>query len=422
MTTTRERVGRPAGAPDATGLALEVDLLFAEARQRARRRRVYLAIAVAAMVVVIGAAGIIVLRPAAVPAGSARSGVHGPPQASATTGRLIVKYDGGTRAHPGGLEVIDPATGKTVRTLVQNPRVAAWKTVPLWPTQDGLQVSNDGKTVYFVEEGSSNDATGARALHLRSVNTAGGPVTDIGLGIEPTISPDGAMLAYLPETRRTDKFGSYYDTSDLIALFDARTGVTRTVRIPGMASGQPNTMLWLADSSTLVVHLSDVRTIAHGVAFLLPDKGPVINPKLTPKTLEVDAATLAIRTLPAATTRALEPTRTRDVTMEWAGSSGDLVQVLATNSRIDVPQFGRLGTIDLDTAEIHWDYALPDHTQLAGRVQPVADPGSWTDLVLVDTAGDGESWWEWSPGDGAPTKLFGKKGRQFSMLGLPVYS
>ncbi len=79
----------------------------------------------------------------------------------------------------GALELMDPANGSVVRTLV-----------PSGVAGGEVATSPDGTTVYF-EVGGSCDG------QLESVPARGGTPVPLGTGSLPAVSPDGAWLAYM---------------------------------------------------------------------------------------------------------------------------------------------------------------------------------------------------------------------------------
>ena len=164
------------GLPDAA----QVQVLFAEARRRRRRRR--LAAGVASLVL----AGLVVaVGSSAWPHQPRRGPAHaeGPGWLPAGPVRpmpsQVVVWTGGFK-----IQVLSSRTGRVVRTLASN--VGLYQGIPT------IAVSPAG-VVYF-------DTARGPEQWIESTPLAGGPITTIGPGDMPAISPDGRLLAYLAWT------------------------------------------------------------------------------------------------------------------------------------------------------------------------------------------------------------------------------
>ncbi len=158
----------------------EAEALIAEARRRRRDRRRRAArlglgagLVVAAVAAsIIGFSGRSARAPAGIP-GWPPAGPLRPMPAQ------LVVWTSGFK-----IEVLSSGTGQVVRTLATN--VALFRGLPT------VAVSPAG-VVYF-------DDTCAQAECIESTPLAGGPVTAIGQGYMPAISPDGRLLAYVAWT------------------------------------------------------------------------------------------------------------------------------------------------------------------------------------------------------------------------------
>jgi hypothetical protein len=164
-------------APPCHGLpdAAQVQGLFAEARRRRRRRLAAGAVSLVLAGLAVAASGLIgrgVRTPAEgpgwLPAGPVR------PMPS-----QVVAWTGGFK-----IQVLSSRTGRVVRTLASN--VALFQGLPT------IAVSPAG-VVYF-------DTARGPEQWIESTPLAGGPVTPVGPGDMPAISPNGRLLAYLAWT------------------------------------------------------------------------------------------------------------------------------------------------------------------------------------------------------------------------------
>jgi hypothetical protein len=162
--------------------AAQVQALFAEARRRQRDRRrravrLILAAALLAAAVVAGGSGLIgrgVRTPAEGP-GWLPAGPAGPMPA-----QVVALTTGGNK-----IQVLSSRTGRVVRTLASN--VGLFQGIPT------IAVSPAG-VVYF------DTARDDGEQWIESTPLTGGPITPIGPGDMPAISPDGRLLAYLAWT------------------------------------------------------------------------------------------------------------------------------------------------------------------------------------------------------------------------------
>jgi WD40-like Beta Propeller Repeat len=157
--------------------AAQVQALFAEARHRRRRRR--LAAAVAGLVL----AGLAVaVSSGAWPHQPRRGPAQGPGWLPAGPVKpmpsQVVAWKGFK------IQVLTSRTGRVVRTLASN--VALYQAIPT------IAVSPAG-VVYF-------DTARGPEQWIESTPLAGGPITPIGPGDMPAVSPDGRLLAYLAWT------------------------------------------------------------------------------------------------------------------------------------------------------------------------------------------------------------------------------
>ena len=168
-------------APPSHGLpdAAQVQVLFAAARRRRRRRRL-----AAAMVGLVLAGLAVAVGSGAWPHQPRRGPAQGPGWLPAGPVRpmpsKVVAWTGGFK-----IQVLSSRTGRVVRTLASN--VGLFQGIPT------IAVSPAG-VVYF------DTARDDGEQWIESTPLAGGPITMIGPGDMPAISPDGRLLAYLAWT------------------------------------------------------------------------------------------------------------------------------------------------------------------------------------------------------------------------------
>jgi hypothetical protein len=158
--------------------AAQVQVLFAEARRRRRRRRL-----AAAMVGLVLAGLAVAMSSGTWPHQPRRGPAHGPGWLPAGPVRpmpsQVVAWTGRFK-----IQVLSSRTGRVVRTLASN--------VGLYQGLPAIAVSPAG-VVYF-------DTVRGPEQWIESTPLTGGPVTPIGPGDMPAISPDGRLLAYLAYT------------------------------------------------------------------------------------------------------------------------------------------------------------------------------------------------------------------------------
>jgi hypothetical protein len=199
------------GPPDAA----QAQALFAAARRRRRRRCLAAAMAglvLAGLAVAVGS-GAWPHQPRRGPAhaegpGWLPAGPAGPMPSQ------VVAWTGGFK-----IQVLSSRTGRVVRTLASN--VALFQGLPT------IAVSPAG-VVYF--DTARGTARGPEQW-IESIPLAGGPITMIGPGDMPAISPDGRLLAYLawtvkiypPNTPARDMTSA----PEAIAVRNLQTGAVR---------------------------------------------------------------------------------------------------------------------------------------------------------------------------------------------------
>jgi hypothetical protein len=201
----------------------ELEDLLAETRRRGRRR-------VTRRRVLAGAAGLLVASAVAVPAFLAAG--SGPrdqirtigPSANATS--TTTPGDGAeptptqivaVEAFGGRIAVISAASGKIVRVLAA--------------TQAGnptLAVTPDGTDVYFTNvrppaRGECSSLVRGEVNEVARVSIRGGPVTVVGPGLSPAVSPNGRLLAY-----SRNSTNPCAGNNDELVLVDLKSGARRT--------------------------------------------------------------------------------------------------------------------------------------------------------------------------------------------------
>ncbi|HEY2644999.1 MAG TPA: hypothetical protein VGI56_14685 [Galbitalea sp.] len=321
------------------------EVLFAEARERARRRRNFVIIAISVVFALVVAGAVVIAEPwahhptiAQRPAPAFSTDSDGFP----TT---MVVWEAPSAHHENGIEVIDSTTGKTVRTLVKNVGDVWYHPVPANPlayVHYGFDLTNDGRTLYF----NSN-------REIESVSTSGGPVSRIVSGTHPVVSPNGTMLAYRPDAN--DSFSQFSEGPEF-AVRNLRTGVTRMVTMPGVMSEQTVTLAWLPDSTRILVHASDQDQCSPGAACSLT---PRRHRGWSNSTQLLDTSTGAFAPVPAATSAALDESSAIRAHLEGAGAKDNLVRVSAVVSPVTPNAFTELGTLDVATGIVSWQYRLP---------------------------------------------------------------
>lgn len=332
---------------------ISAEVLFAEARQRARRRRNIRIVAIAVVVALVVAGAVVIAQPwahhptvAQGPAPDFTTDSDGFPTS-------MVVWEAPTAQHPGGIEVINSHSGKTVRTLVKNtsrPGYYPEPSNPLAYVYFGFDLTNDGRTLYF------------NAGHeIESVSTSGGPVSPVVSGTHPVVSPDGTMLAYRPD--RVESFDQFAG-GPRFAVRNLRTGESKIVTIPGVRPYQEINIAWLPDSTHLLVHASDLYQCLP--ARMCP--GQVSrNPQWSSSTQILDTASAKFAPVPAATAAALYESPSIVPQLEGAGTGADVVRVSAVVSPFTPNSFTELGTLDVVTGVVHWKYRVPGQFVIASN-------------------------------------------------------
>jgi hypothetical protein len=146
------------------------------------------------------------------------------------------------------IEVISAVSGHVIRTLATN--VALYRYMP-HPT-----VSPSG-TVFF---DNAHYMNGRPSEQVLSVPLSGGPVTVIGAGHYPVVSPNGLLLAYLAFTDVTG-------AAEAIVVRNLRTGVTSTWRYSG-AGPDISQLSWAPDSTALSFTTTTTTAAGRGTTIL----------------------------------------------------------------------------------------------------------------------------------------------------------
>lgn len=144
------------------------------------------------------------------------------------------------------IQVISSVSGHVIRTLATN--VAIYRYVP-HPT-----VSPSG-TVFF---GDAYYMNGKPSEQILSVPISGGPITVIGAGHYPVVSPNGRLLAYLAFT---DVAGG----PEAIVVRNLQRGAASTWRYSG-AGPDVSQLSWAPDSATLSFTATTAGTAGHEAA------------------------------------------------------------------------------------------------------------------------------------------------------------
>ena len=225
----------PGAQPLSEAQSLSVaQALIAEARRRQRDRRrravrLILAAALAAAAVAAGGSGLIG-RGVRTPAQGPRWLPAGPVRPMPSQ---VVVWTGGFK-----IQVLSSRTGRVVRTLASN--VGLYQGIPT------IAVSPAG-IVYFAPARGPGQ-------WIESTPLTGGPITTIGPGDMPAISPDGRLLAYLAWTVKiyppSTPAGDMTSTPEAIVVRNLETGAVRswafTSDVPAISS-----LSWSPDSRFL---------------------------------------------------------------------------------------------------------------------------------------------------------------------------
>lgn len=360
---------------------ISAEVLFAEARQRARRRRNFVIIAMAVVFALVVAGTVVIAQTwahhptiAQRPAPAFSTGSDGFP----TT---MVVWEAPTAHHENGIEVIDSTTGKTVRTLVKNtglPGYQANPTNPLAYVYFGFDLTNDGSRLYFNAD-----------REIESVGANGGHVSRIAAGTHPVVSPDGTTLAYRPNGSRSfEPFG----TGPTFAVRDLQSGKTELVTMPGVRTGQKVTVAWLPDSTHLLLHASDLTQCTGGTA--CPTHA-TRNPQWSSSTQILDTASGTFAPVPAATAAALHESASIMPQLEGAGTNDNQVRVSAVVSPETRNSFTELGTLDIATGVVDWKYRLPRDFRIGFDVAQLRGQDSGDHFILDNDRSPGLR--RWSP-------------------------
>jgi hypothetical protein len=388
---------RPRALVEGDKEPISAEVLFAEARERGRRRRnrAILTGAVALAIVLVGTVAIVQSQvPPKVtqrPAPAEITDSEGFPTE-------IVAWEAPTAGHEGGIEVISSKTGKTLRTLVKNTgktsAVPYSLDNPLAYVSYGFDLTNDGRTLYF---NSDNE--------IESVSTSGGAVSRIAYGTNPVVSPDGMMLAYQPGRA---KFNFGYVDGPKFAIKDLRTGQTKSLAIPAVLSGQKVTLAWLPDSHRLVVHASDLSQCLGGFNCPAPLSR---NPKWSNTTQFLDTADYAFTPVRTATSAALDESASFMPQLDGAGSSGNLVRVSAVAYANSPSSFTEVGTLDVSSGVLHWQYRVPAGFNIGVDVAQLPGQDSGTHFILDSNNNHVAGLHRWSPSRSATPEPVGKTAR-----------
>jgi hypothetical protein len=143
----------------------------------------------------------------------------------------------------GVLKLCSPRTGREVRGIRSFPVTAGRTPSPLTLTANGDAVSPDGRTAFAVSVGRSG-------MMIARVPTGGGRPSVIAAGAQPSISPNGRILAY--GTGRSGK---------VLAVRDLASGRTRSIDLArwiGHGNLEPGgvgngSMTWLSNNTDVAV-------------------------------------------------------------------------------------------------------------------------------------------------------------------------
>ncbi len=141
-------------------------------------------------------------------------------------------------AFGGRIAVISAADGHVIRVLAETRGLIRYR-----PT---LAVTPDSSAVYFTTSRRPHRNECIRGLvdEVARVSITGGPVTAIGPGVFPAISPDGYFLAYSRNARNPCS-----TNHDQLVILDLRTGVRHILTSPSV---DLEFLSWAPDS----VHLA----------------------------------------------------------------------------------------------------------------------------------------------------------------------
>jgi hypothetical protein len=225
----------------------EVEVLFREARRRRRRRRLGWLLVFS---LVAGVTTVVVLT------SSKRSTVttnapHGRSHAlPASLPKEVVGWTSGFK-----LVVVSSQSGAIVRTLASNVSIAE-------PGIPDVSVAANGTVFFDSDAASSYDNGGSVGDQIFSVPIAGGKITHVAAGIDPQVSPDGRMLAYVASDPQDE--APYLSATGGIAVADLADGTIANVRILGPGPAHLNKGLsdlsWSSDSRHLSFDLLDGST------------------------------------------------------------------------------------------------------------------------------------------------------------------
>jgi hypothetical protein len=225
--------GRPLGVDDSAA----AQALFEEARHRRRQRHRTFGI-VLVMVVVIAVPTSLFVRHVMKPTAPAKSG-HSAPAVRSPKNPMPSQMVVWAQTSPStvSIEVIASKTGRVLRTLA---------------TDDGLfrgtpqpAVSATG-TVFFDDAiASAGPGTPPPREQIMSVPLGGGATSVVAPGHDPSVSPNGQLLAY-------QTFTDISDAPEGIVVLNLGTGTSTTWQFATNAPDMSGGLSWSSDSSTLV--------------------------------------------------------------------------------------------------------------------------------------------------------------------------
>lgn len=369
----------------------EVEVLFAEARKRARRRRLgRTGLALAVLAALVATILIVTARdPARTPpaqTGLRTAGATGFPS-------TFVGYDVDDKTNRGGIMLFDTRTGRAIRTIVPIRQNSDGST-NFSNLRSGFAVSDDALTVFFAETVSE-----AEPVRIVSARVSGGTPRVLVTGADPAVSSDGNFLAYRPGDPNATDTG-FPNGKPVIGILDLDTGASRVITVPGLKNGQNDQYSWLPGSTRLLIASTDVHGRTPGTAQVDGQPSMTKSRAETSRTQFYDTATSRFTTLPAATTAALEETPTSRVTLTGPAQRGDLVRVTGeTNETTSRVVRERVGTLDVRAGTLVWTHTLPAGYDIA-RPAGLAGQSSGRHFLLEGR--NGLQPFAWTPSSSKP--------------------
>jgi hypothetical protein len=226
-TAVRPRPASPEGA--------DAESLPGEVWPRERSQRIAPLLGLCLILTAAAVVAVALARAPSAPHPTAPSAVSSAPVPS-----VLVVHTPTATGLPGTIEVVDSGTGRVIRTLgsAYDPYL-----------MNGFQLSADRSTLYYTRLNEP-----AQTIEIVAAPLAGGPSRVVAHGIDPQLSPDGALMSYRP-----------YGQQQTIDVMTLRTGRVVEAHLP---TSDPSVDVfgssWLPDAHQLLVTIGTTHDVCTG--------------------------------------------------------------------------------------------------------------------------------------------------------------